>query len=195
MARCLKENNIHKERVYKRFYGYLIGIIRRYINDRNDAEELANDCFIKIFKNITHFSFPVEPEQLDNAFRGWIARISSRTAIDFLRTKKAFLYIEDIGPDSEPNTDINVVSRLNVLDTLKLLNALPEMHRIVFNMYEIDGFSHNEISEMLNISISSSRVYLTRAKSGLRDLYEFFNPAETSSYRADNRNSEKYPKV
>ncbi|MBC7914773.1 MAG: sigma-70 family RNA polymerase sigma factor [Pyrinomonadaceae bacterium] len=168
---CLKDRNNHKERIYKRFYGYAMAVIMRYLNDRNDAEELVNDCFIKIFKNISQFNYPTDPAQLDSAFRGWIARISSRTAIDFLRTKKTFLYIEDVGPDNEPYTDINVISRLNAEDILKLLNALPEIHRIIFNMYEIDGFSHDEISETLNIPVSSSRVYLTRAKTKLRSLY------------------------
>lgn len=168
---CLKDNNYHKERVYKKYYGYSIAVISRYVNDRYDAEELVNDCFIKIFKNISQFTFPVDPEDLDKAFRGWIAKISSRTAIDYLRSKKTFLYVEDMEQDAEPYTEVNVISELNVQDILKLLDALPEMHRIIFNMYEIEGFSHDEISEMLNIPVSSSRVYLTRAKNKLRDFY------------------------
>jgi len=85
---CLKNRNKSKEMIYKSFYGYLMGVVLRYVNDRNDAEELVNDTFIKIFKSMAQFSFPKDEGELQRAFKGWIARISSRTAIDFLRTKK-----------------------------------------------------------------------------------------------------------
>lgn len=171
LAGCLRNDNNSKEKVYKAFYGYVMGVISRYITDRSDSEELVNDSFIKIFKNISQFNFPQDPEELNKAFRGWIARISSRSAIDFLRTRKTYLYIEDITEYQHPSSDVNVISRLNVQDILCLLHALPEVHRLIFNMYEIEGFSHDEIAEMLNIPVSSSRVYLTRAKNKLRTLY------------------------
>ncbi|WP_285010173.1 RNA polymerase sigma factor [Pedobacter faecalis] len=157
--------------VYKSFYGYIIGVILRYVNNRDDAEELVNDSFIKIFKNIAQFSFPKEDDQLQKAFKGWIARISSRTAIDFLRARKEFTSIDDIAEGDQPVTHLNAITQLNVRDIMSLLNALPETQRLIFNMYEIEGFSHDEISRALSISESSSRVYLTRAKTRLRDLY------------------------
>jgi RNA polymerase sigma-70 factor (ECF subfamily) len=168
---CLRNDKNSKERIYKAFYGYTMGVISRYITDRSDSEELVNDSFIKIFKNISQFSFPQDPEDLNKAFRGWVARISSRSAIDFLRTRRTYLYIEDITEYQHPIGDVNVISKLHVQDILSLLYALPEMHRLIFNMYEIEGFSHDEIAEMLNIPVSSSRVYLTRAKNKLRTLY------------------------
>lgn len=171
IAGCLRNDNKSKEMVYKSFYGYLMGVILRYTNDRNDSEELVNDSFIKIFKSIAQFTCPKEDTELQKAFKGWIAKISSRTAIDFLRSKKTYLYVDDIVEEQQPLTTVNVITHLNVQDILKLLDALPETHRLVFNMYEIEGFSHDEISKMLNIPESSSRVYLTRAKNKLRDLY------------------------
>lgn len=168
---CLQNKTKSKEMIYKSFYGYLMGVVFRYVNDRNDAEELVNDCFIKIFKNIATFTFPENPDELQKAFKGWIAKISSRTAIDFLRTKKTKMYVDDIDEHQHPVTEVNVISKLNVQDILSLLDALPETQRIIFNMYEIEGFSHDEISKMLGISGSSSRVYLTRAKDKLRTLY------------------------
>jgi len=168
---CLKNRNKSKEMIYKSFYGYLMGVVLRYVNDRNDAEELVNDTFIKIFKSMAQFSFPKDEGELQRAFKGWIARISSRTAIDFLRTKKTHLYVDEIVEEQQPITHTNAISQLNAQDILKLLNTLPDIHRVIFNMYEIEGFSHDEISKMLNIPESSSRVYLTRAKSKLRELY------------------------
>lgn len=79
--------------------------------------------------------------------------------------------MDEIVEEQQPITHTNAISQLNAQDILKLLNTLPDIHRVIFNMYEIEGFSHDEISKMLNIPESSSRVYLTRAKSKLRELY------------------------
>jgi len=172
IAGCLKNDNKSKEMVYKSFYGYLMGVTLRYVEDRNDAEELVNDSFIKIFKSIGQFNGPKYNDQLQKAFKGWIARISSRTAIDFLRSKRTFLYVDDITEEQQPLIELNAISQLNVQDIMKLLNELPETHKLIFNMYEIEGFSHEEISKILNIPESSCRVYLTRAKNKLRELYK-----------------------
>ncbi|MFP5079226.1 RNA polymerase sigma factor [Pedobacter sp. JCM 36344] len=168
---CQQNKNKAKEMIYKSFYGYLMGVILRYVSDRNDAEELVNDCFVKIFKNIVTFTFPEKPDELQKAFKGWIAKISSRTSIDFLRTKKTKVYVDDLDEHQHPVTEVNVISKLHVQDILALLDALPDTQKIIFNMYEIEGFSHDEISKILDISCSSSRVYLTRAKNRLRTLY------------------------
>jgi RNA polymerase sigma factor (sigma-70 family) len=171
LAGCLKQDNKCKEMIYKSFYGYLIGVILRYVKERADAEELVNDSFIKIFKNLHTFRHPQNPGELQNAFKGWSAKISSRTAIDFLRSKKTFLNVDDIPEDKHTATRETAIALLNVQDIMKLVNALPDTHRIIFNMYEIEGFSHDEIAKTLDIPVSSSRVYLTRAKNKLRELY------------------------
>lgn len=157
--------------IYKSFYGYLIAVILRYVKERADAEELVNDSFIKIFKNLHTFRHPQDANQVQNAFKAWSAKISSRTAIDHLRSRKTYLNVDDIPEDQHLATREIAVSQLNVQDIMKLLNALPDTHRIVFNMYEIEGFSHDEIAKTLDIPVSSSRVYLTRAKNKLRELY------------------------
>ena len=79
--------------------------------------------------------------------------------------------IDDVDEQSKPITHINVITDLNVKDILKLLDDLPELHRLIFNLYEIEGFSHQEISKLIQIPESSSRVYLVRAKQKLRELY------------------------
>jgi len=168
---CLRNKDKAREMIYKSFYGYLMGVVLRYLNDRNDAEEVVNDSFVKIFKHMASFTFPESPDELQKAFKGWTARISSRTAIDFLRTKKTKIYVDDIEENQHPVTGVNVISQLHVQDILNLLNGLPETQKVIFNLYEIEGYSHDEISKMLNISGSSSRVYLTRAKNKLRELY------------------------
>ncbi|TAH04948.1 MAG: RNA polymerase sigma factor [Sphingobacteriales bacterium] len=171
IAGCLHNNSKSKETIYKLFYGYLMAVILRYVNNRNDGEELVNDSFVKIFKGINTFVAPQNSNETEKAFKGWIAKIASRCAIDFLRLKRNLVLVSELKECHEPIIEVNVISELNVKDILKLLNELPEIQRIVFNLYEIDGFSHSEIAKILNIPESSSRVYLARAKSKLRTLY------------------------
>lgn len=157
--------------MYKSFYGYLMGIILRYVNNSYDGEELVNDCFIKIFKNINNFQSPDNIQDSQKAFKGWIAKIASRTAIDKLRTLKNQHYVDDLTESEHPVTHVAIDTDLHVQDILKLLNFLPDAQRLVFNLFEIEGFAHEEISKLMNIPESSSRVYLTRAKNKLRTLY------------------------
>lgn len=171
ISACAKNDNKSKEMVYKSFYGYLIAVILRYTKNKTEAEELVNDTFIKIFKSIHQFVPPKEIITIERSFKAWTAKIASRTAIDFLRTRRSFLSIDDVDEQSKPITHINVITDLNVKDILKLLDDLPELHRLIFNLYEIEGFSHQEISKLIQIPESSSRVYLVRAKQKLRELY------------------------
>ena len=168
---CVNNDNKSKEMVYKSFYGYVMAVILRYSNNQADTEELVNDTFIKIFKSANQFVYPPDAATIEKTFKGWIAKIASRTAIDFLRSKRTFISLDDITEEGEPITHINIITALNVKDILKLLDDLPELHRLVFNLYEIEGFSHQEISKLLNIPESSSRVYLVRSKQKLRALY------------------------
>ncbi len=168
---CVKNDNGCKEMMYKSFYGYLMGIILRYTKNPSDSEELVNDTFIKIFKHVGTFKAPKNPEELQRSFKGWIAQIASRTAIDKIRSSKIQFYVDDLAEHEHPVTQVSVASELNVNDILNLLNHLPDTQRLVFNLYEIEGFAHDEISKMLNIPESSSRVYLTRSKNKLRTLY------------------------
>ncbi|RZL30311.1 MAG: RNA polymerase sigma factor [Pedobacter sp.] len=168
---CVNNDSKSKEMVYKSFYGYLMAVILRYTNNHADAEELVNDTFIKIFKAAHQFVAPKDTAAVEKTFKGWIAKIASRTAIDFLRSKRTFVSLDDVTEEGEPITHINIITALNVKDILKLLDDLPELHRLIFNLYEIEGFSHLEISKLLNIPESSSRVYLVRSKEKLRALY------------------------
>ena len=148
-----------------------MGIAIRYMNDRYEAQELVNDVFLKAFRNVSQFVFKSNSEKDDYyAFRGWLARITVTSALDRLRVKKRILYIEDL---SETTSEIaaEISSNLNVQDILRLLDQLPDIQRLIFNLYEIEGFSHEEIAENLKIPSGTSRGYLARAKNKLRKLY------------------------
>jgi RNA polymerase sigma-70 factor (ECF subfamily) len=163
-----KNNDINcQEMLYKHFFGYALTIGMRYLGDRSEAIDVVDDSFIKIFEKIRTYDN-------DQNFQSWLRRIVINTAIDKFRqnqiqkTKERKINGEDILHKSIIETDSGLCSN----EILKLLNGLPHLHRIVFNMYELEGYSHKEIADKLKIPESSSRTYLTRAKKELRELYQ-----------------------
>lgn len=172
ILRCVNNDSKAHELLYKSFYGFLMGIAVRYVTERYLAEEVVNDSFVKIFKSLKNFVLPEDAEQQHRLFRGWAGKIVSRTSIDYMRANKKHLYADYPDEATLPSDQVMVLSRLHVSDILKLLNQLPALQRIIFNMYELEGFTHEEIGDELNISQSHSRVVLARAKKNLRTFYQ-----------------------
>lgn len=158
--------------LYKRFYGYMMAVALRYVQNEMEAEDIVNECFVKIFNKLHKFEIIDDESNLEKSFKGWIARITVNTSIDKLRAHKATLDIEDIKETDIRNNSVELSSNLDVQDILALLNKLPEIQRMIFSLYEIEGYSHEEIGKQLEIPESTSRTYLTRAKSKLRTLYQ-----------------------
>lgn len=153
----------HQEMLYKLFYGYAMGISLRYCFSREDAVEVVNDAFIKVFKSIGSYVN-------DKSFRPWLRSVIINTAIDRRRKELKFQRHADLENVPAINYPATVIDNLNAQDILKLMEQLPPVQVTVFNLYEIDGYSHDEIAKMLDLSPSSSRVYLSRAKEKLRGI-------------------------
>ncbi|MCH5597374.1 RNA polymerase sigma factor [Niabella ginsengisoli] len=168
---CQNNKEHHKEALYRGFYGYLKGVVIRYVNDYHFAEELVNDSFIKIFNNISSFNALGQTGDITSSFKAWVAKIASRTAIDFLRKKKIDFGKEDISEMQIPPLAQVQMQTTEAKDILKLLNKLPHTQKAIFNLYEIEGFTHQEISGLLAIPENVSRSYLSRAKNKLKALY------------------------
>jgi RNA polymerase sigma-70 factor (ECF subfamily) len=169
---CLTDKVHHKETLYKGFYGYIKSIVIRYVQDFHSSEELVNDSFIKIFSHLKTFKGTYKSVDLIRSFKSWIARIASRTAIDHLRKKKINFGMEEINENHDPVAlSVNPENRSDGKEIMNLLNHLPQTQKAVFNLYEIEGFSHEEISGMLSIPENVCRVYLSRAKAKLKTLY------------------------
>ena len=162
---CKNGNSKSQELLYKHFYGYAMTVSRLYTYSTEDAISILNDSFLKVFSAIKKNDF-AEVSQ----FKFWLRRIVINTAIDSYRKNVKHFYQLDIDEAINIQSDENIIADLTVKDILKLLDQLPEYHRIVFNLYEIQGFSHQEIAKELDITESTSRVFLTRAKKKLRIL-------------------------
>lgn len=169
IQKCKQGNLKHQEKLYMHFYSYAMGVGLRYLNDRDDALEVVNDSFIKVFKSIASF-------KNENNFKPWLRKIIVNTALD--RRRKDLKHQNHSDLESAENVSFapQAIAHLNSQDILKLLDTLPILQRTVFNMYEIDGYNHEEISELLQISASSSRVNLSRAKEKLREALRSENP-------------------
>lgn len=162
---CLRNKEKSQEMLYKRFFGYALRVALIYNKNRENALETVNDSFVKVFKQIGRF---------DNTmpFKNWLSRIVVNTSIDRFRKSRKEIQFDDKETFFIPDDSPNILTQLSAEDILGLLNRLPEIHRMVFSLYEIEGYTHDEISSLLNIPESTSRVYLTRAKKRLRELFE-----------------------
>ncbi len=173
LEQCAMSNSEKsKAFLYKKYYGYIMAIVIRYMRNEMEAEELTNECFVKVFNKISSFSIHENGEVLEKMFRSWIGRIAVNTSIDALRVRKQLYMIDDLSNSELSQFSVDNGSSLEYQDILEMIRELPEIQRTIFNMYEIEGYSHDEISKKLEIPESTSRTYLTRAKQKLRKLYE-----------------------
>lgn len=150
------------ELLYKQFYGFAMSVALRYTNSRDEACEIVNDSFMKAFDRIKQY-------QIENSFKGWFRRIIVNTSIDYFRKNSRYTSIMDIEKAESESYSPDIIDQLTFEDILGLIRSLPEILRIVFNLYEIEGYDHNEISEKLGIPASTSRTYLARSKKKLRE--------------------------
>jgi RNA polymerase sigma factor (sigma-70 family) len=151
----------------------MMPLCMRYVRDRNDALELLNDAFLKVFKHLAAYD-------LSRAlFNTWMKKIVINTAIDRLRRQNAGGEHELLSdqPDG-PGIENEAISKMNGDELLSLIRQLPVTTRLVFNLYSIDGFSHKEIASMLGISEGTSRWHLSDAR---RQLKLIIHLMETST--------------
>jgi RNA polymerase sigma-70 factor (ECF subfamily) len=152
-----------QEMLYKHYYGYVMGICLRYTNNRDEAAEILNDGFLKVFQKIDQY----EPGK---AFRAWLRRVVVNTAIDHYRRNRKHANQTELKEARQEEHAANPLDQLSAEEILKLVQQLPDIYRLAFNLYEIEGYSHEEISEQLQIPVGTSKSNLSRAKKRLREL-------------------------
>jgi RNA polymerase sigma factor (sigma-70 family) len=165
IARCQQQDRVAQKWLYDRYAAKMFSVCRRYIPRREDAEDVLIEAFFKIFENINVF-------RSVGSFEGWMRRIVVNEALMFLRKNK-LLTVEPDAADLntlEMSVSIGVEQQLAVQDILKLLEKLPTGYRTIFNLYVIEGFKHQEIADMLHISINTSKSQLILAKEKLRKM-------------------------
>jgi RNA polymerase sigma-70 factor (ECF subfamily) len=156
-----------QQELYNRFAPKMYGVCLRYASNAEEAEDILQEGFIKVFKKIESF-------RGDGSFEGWIRRIFVNTAIEHYRKK---IYLQPI-TDTEENTVegnyLNVLDHLAEKDIIHLVQQLSPGYRTVFNMYVVEGYTHKQIAEILGISEGTSKSQLSRAKMILQEMVKKF---------------------
>lgn len=160
---CKKENAKAQSQIYKLFASKLFSVSLKYSPNYVEAEDTLHDAFVTIFQKISQFKGK-------GSFEGWMKRITVNTALQKYRGAGVYdLVNENQIEDVEVEVDEDDLS-MDFL--LKIIQELPDRYRLVFNMYSLDGYSHKEISKMLDISIGGSKSNLSRARMILKQRIE-----------------------
>jgi len=166
----VKGDSRSQEKIFRTYYGRMMGVTLRYVNDENLAKDLVQEGFIKVFEKVGIYN-------QSGAFEGWVRRIIANTAIDYVRKKKRELLVLDddssydgkYGLHTEEEEE-NIYSGIKPETIVAALAALSPAYKLVFNMYVIEGYTHKEIAEELNISIGTSKSNLAKAKQKLKKI-------------------------
>lgn len=164
IAGCLRNNSAAQQELYYRYSPKMLSVCYRYAKSREDAEDMLQEGFIKVFSQIHQFEHR-------GVLEGWIRRIIVHTCINHLKKNKKFSDSVDlIHASSISSVGDNIPSLLQAKQVVECIRLLPIGYRTVLNLYAIEGYSHKEIAEILEIEESTSRSQYTRAKALLQDI-------------------------
>lgn len=162
---CLKNNRQNQSELYKMFASKMYGVCLRYTGNSMDAQDIMQEGFVKVFDNLKNFKW-------NGSLEGWMKRIFVNLALDKYRSKISHLSVEEMGEDVS-DKEASALDTLSEKEILAIIQQLPDQYRLVFNLHIIEGLSHQEISQTLNIGISTSRSNLARAKAILKEKIDF----------------------
>jgi len=160
---CIKQDRKCQKMLYKAFYGFSMGICLRYAGNRDDAAEVMNQGFFKVFTHIERYD-------MDRPFKAWLGKIMMNVSIDYYRANLKMAYTEDLDQAEYVSNGEQADRKLNYDDLLAMVHKLPNAYRTVFNLFAIDGYSHEEIGEMLGISPGTSKSNLHKARQKLKQM-------------------------
>lgn len=162
---CLAGDRKMQHELYKRFAPKMYGVCLRYASNAEEAEDILQEGFIKVYSKIGSF-------RREGSFEGWVRRIFVNTAIEQFRKKVYLQPITEVQEDSYEGKYLSVLDKLSEKDIIQLVQQLSPGYRTVFNMYVVEGYTHRQISELLGISEGTSKSQLSRAKTILQDLVQ-----------------------
>jgi RNA polymerase sigma-70 factor (ECF subfamily) len=161
---CAKHDRKAQKVLYDKYSRFLMGICLRYASDRDEAEDILQDSFLKVFFNINDFSGT-------GSFIGWLRKVAVNTAITHYHKNLKFRYNIDIDEYASSETGIESFEEdfFTSDELYKVLNELSPGYRMVFNLYAVEGYKHKEIADMLGIDTNTSKSQYSRAKTVIRD--------------------------
>ncbi len=169
---CRNNDRDSQERLFNRYKSHFVAIALRYMGSRDLAKDVVQDSFIKIFQNINMI------DDVDK-FDAWARRIVINTALSELKKSRAsFMEFEEnanIDPVTLSDKEIQLITEIDIKYLIELTNRLPAGYRTVFNLYLVEGYNHQEISDILDISENTSRTQLFKAKRYFRNIIQNLN--------------------
>ena len=160
---CIKGDRKAQKQLYQLFADKMFGVCLRYADNVDEAKDILQDGFIKVFLNLKQFNYK-------GSFEGWVRRIMVNTALEKFRDKNYLFAVNmEQGYESRDKEYDHILSELAAKDLLKMVQELSPQYRMVFNLYAIEGYSHKEICEMLNIKEGTSKSNLSRAREILKE--------------------------
>lgn len=159
---CLKGNSNAQKQFYERFAPQMMGVCMRYADDVEMAQDFLQEGFIKVFTNLKNF-------RSEGPVEGWMQKIMVNTALEMLRKKDVLKQSVDLEAVFQVSDDYpDAFRQLTAADLLKHIQTLPAGFRTIFNLFAIEGYSHQEIADMLSISEGTSKSQYARAKAWLQ---------------------------
>ncbi|MFT5723778.1 MAG: RNA polymerase sigma factor (sigma-70 family) [Bacteroidia bacterium] len=163
---CKKQDRLAQEKLYKHFYPLLMPACMSYVTNNDDAVDIYNQAFLKIFNSLDQYTG-------SGAVGGWIRRIIVNTAIDFIRKQEKFKFQTNIDEAFDVGVEATIISELASNEILDLFRYLPPAQRLVLNLYIVEGNTHAEIAKELGISVGTSKWHLNQGRKILQEkLYE-----------------------
>lgn len=173
---CKAQDRAAQKHVYECYYPLMLAILRRYIKDDEELLDVLNQGFTKVFKKIDQY-------HLGNSFEGWCKRIVINTALDHIRSAKRYKELfsfEAIMPSFQVYND--GLNNMSIEELMEIINSISPVSKVVFNMFAIDGYSHKEIAEALNISVGTSKWHLSSARKQIQAKLKLAYPEVYLAY-------------
>lgn len=168
---CVRDERKCQKMIFEMYYGKMMSTCLRYITDRDEAQDVLQDGFIKVFNSISKFDF-------NGSFEGWVRRIIVNTAIDHIRKKKKNIFqvtdhefiMNNYTEEADEKENESIYANLKKDEIVDAIKQLSPAYRTVFSMYVIDGYSHQQIADLLNINIGTSKSNLAKARMNLQKV-------------------------
>lgn len=160
---CVAGHRTAQKYLYKKFYGLMLNICMRYTRNREEAVEVLNDAFLKVFQKIATYKGT-------GSLSAWIARIVFHTAIDHIRKNTHYKNTIDLESDSDFEVASDAIDRLSAQELMSTIQKVSPASQSVFSLYVIEGYNHREIADLLKISVGTSKWHLSNARKELKAM-------------------------
>jgi RNA polymerase sigma-70 factor (ECF subfamily) len=165
---CKRKEPKFQELLYQKYSARMMAVCTRYAKTRFEAEDVFHEAFVKVFQNIETYQ--------QGSFEGWMTRIFVNTSINnFRRNQKHYNHEQHSEENDSGSADEVILSGISAKELMAVIAELPEGYRLVFNMYVVEGYTHKEIGEMLNIAEGTSKSQLAKAKAYLKKILSTYS--------------------